>query len=105
MSDHETATTCLAPVWDGPYRYRCGMGSAGVCGRHGQRQPHPRDRRTIHRQEDRMTADRPTYDEAAPTVNVERLACRLAEEEGISYMEALLRVQRNRSAFIREVDA
>lgn len=38
-------TTCLVPVWDGPYRFRCSMGTAGVCHRHGPHRPHPADGR------------------------------------------------------------
>lgn len=35
------SSTCLIPMWDGPYRYRCSMGVEGICGRHGPHQPHP----------------------------------------------------------------
>lgn len=39
-------TTCLVPVWDdGVYRVRCGMGTEGVCARHGKHEPHPDDGR------------------------------------------------------------
>jgi hypothetical protein len=28
---------CPEPVWDGPYKYRCGLGGGGtVCPRHGE---------------------------------------------------------------------
>lgn len=36
-------TVCLVPVWDGPYRHRCGLGVNGVCAYHGPHQPHPDD--------------------------------------------------------------
>jgi hypothetical protein len=38
-------TTCLVPIWDGPYRMRCSQGTAGVCARHGAHKPHPDDGR------------------------------------------------------------
>lgn len=46
-------TTCLVPVWDdGVYRVRCGMGTAGVCARHGRHRPHPDDGRPCDPAED-----------------------------------------------------
>lgn len=39
------SSTCLAPVWDGPYRMRCSVGTKGVCAKHGPHQPHPKDGR------------------------------------------------------------
>lgn len=38
-------SACLIAVWDGPYRFHCSMGSAGVCHRHGPHRPHPSDGR------------------------------------------------------------
>lgn len=37
--------TCLVPVWDGPYRMICALGTNGACGKHGPHKPHPSDGR------------------------------------------------------------
>lgn len=45
-TEHEAPrSTCLVPVWDGPYRSRCSMGTKGVCAKHGPHEPHPEDGR------------------------------------------------------------
>lgn len=46
------ATTCLEPVWDGPYRMMCGMGGSGICARHGAYRPHPADGRACDPMDD-----------------------------------------------------
>lgn len=43
VSANAQPKTCLVPVWDGPYRMICGMGTKGVCVKHGPHQPHPDD--------------------------------------------------------------
>lgn len=45
VAEVRVSSVCLVAVWDGPYRHRCSLGTAGVCAYHGKHQPHPSDGR------------------------------------------------------------